>query len=98
MELIYSTDNKLEIINYKNIFENEVINSNLKNTLLGGGSDPGHSQYLELWVDKQHLAKATQILESINTETELSEWICDNCKEPNESNFKICWNCSNADS
>ena len=32
-------------------------------------------------------------LKALNTPISNQEWQCENCKETNEGNFEICWNC-----
>ncbi len=93
MKKLYSTDNRIQAINYKNIIENENIKVTLKNEHSAGRAAPGLSICLELWVDNPNYKKARDILYSLKIVSDKKDWVCKACNETNDASFEICWKC-----
>lgn len=93
---IYSTDNRIEALNYKNIIENENIEVTLKNEHSAGVAIPGQAIWLELWVESQHYEKSKRILNSLTKTSDKKDWVCTSCNESNDASFEICWKCHHA--
>ncbi len=96
MKQLYSTDNSIEALNYKNIIENENIEVTLKNEHSAGRAAPGLAICLELWVDNPNYEKARGILDSLTTASDNKDWVCKACNETNDASFEICWKCQHA--
>jgi len=97
MKQVYSTDNRIEAMNYKNVIENSGIEVTIKNEYSAGGTVPVQNLWLELWVDANDYDQAVKALDNINTEIKADDWTCTSCNEKNDSTFQVCWNCQTPD-
>ncbi len=99
MNLIYRNENSLVVYSAKNILDINGIENFLKNehgnTM---GREFGTSNLLELWVvNSEEQQKALSLIENeLKDSTNQPAWICNECQEKNEGNFKLCWNCQSA--
>jgi len=96
MKRIYSNDNLVAVHSAKNLLELSGIDCVLKNEHSNTmGAAFGSSNLVELWVEKSDdYEKAKSIIDDkIVHPQESSVWFCQNCKEKNEGNFEVCWNC-----
>ena len=92
MKQVYTNENRLLAINSKNVLESAGIVVQLKNEFTAGYAIPGHTIWLEIWVDDSDYEKAIELLDTtLNNEDE--DWICKKCNEKNAASFKICWSC-----
>jgi hypothetical protein len=44
------------------------------------------------------LERATEILDSSQSDIDGEDWTCTNCSEKNAQSFEICWNCASENS
>ena len=95
MKQVYCSDDRLKVMNYKNLIENTGIEVTLNNEYSAGGSVPGDHLWLELWVNNSDYDKSIKLLDSLNTQLNKEEWVCKSCKEINDASFEICWKCQN---
>ncbi|PCI71461.1 MAG: hypothetical protein COB38_05795 [Gammaproteobacteria bacterium] len=96
MSLVYRNENPLFVHSAKNILDINGIDSFLKNehgsTM---GPEFGSSNLLELWVsNSDDCNKALSLIENESKKQAIKpSWLCGECKEENEGNFELCWNC-----
>jgi len=95
MKQIYTNENRLLAINSRNVLESAGISVKLKNEFTAGSAIPGHTIWLELWVEDSDYEEAKIIIANVNANDDSIKLICGNCKEENDQSFKICWNCQN---
>jgi len=93
MKQVYTSDDRLKAMNYKNIIENTGIKVTLKNEYTACGSVPGDYLWLELWVDNLDYDNSINALESLKIKANDKEWTCKSCNEINDASFEICWKC-----
>jgi len=98
MKRVYSEPNPIFIHQLKELLEEKGIRTIIKNEFLTGGVGelPPTEVWPELWiVDKEDKEPATKIvnnfLQSINSTQ--NNWICRNCGQEVEGQFKLCWSC-----
>lgn len=83
---------------FQSILEHAGITTHIKNLGASGASGeiPFHEVWPELWVvDEADYPRAISVLESYEPpETEdLTDWVCQKCKEEVGKEFGECWNC-----
>ncbi|MBM7071655.1 DUF2007 domain-containing protein [Shewanella sp. 202IG2-18] len=83
----------IEIHAWKGLLETQDIEVELKGeALLGATGEFGlDASYAEVWVKKDKIDHARNILDSMQQQGE--SWCCRECGEKNESNFELCWQC-----
>ncbi len=83
----------IEIHAWKGLLETQGIDVELKGeALLGAAGEFGFdASYAEVWVPKNKVEAAREILDS--TRNQGQAWRCENCGEMNESSFELCWQC-----
>ncbi|MBC8212310.1 MAG: DUF2007 domain-containing protein [Gammaproteobacteria bacterium] len=99
MKKLYTHENRLIVFNIKNLLEDAGIQCLIKNEFASGGAGDlvPIETWPEVWVtNERQLEQAQQMLLSLFSEdqTPTHEWICGHCHEVNDSNFVLCWNCS----
>lgn len=99
MKKVTSIDSLVIINHYKNILTSEGIDAFLRNEYLGGivGEIPFQEVWPQLWVKNDlDYDRAVQLIDADNVLEESSgqSWQCASCKESNEPQFAVCWNCN----
>ncbi len=94
MEKVYTHENKILVENAKNILELEGLHCELRNVYAAGGiGDLAPIEaWPELWVTREHKARALSLLSELKDETQ-ANWTCAQCGEENEGSFAHCWQC-----
>jgi hypothetical protein len=96
IEVLYTSENRLLVVNAKNMLELANIESYIKNEFAGGavGDLAPMGAWPELWlVDESQREKAETVLKVLDEKLEGEDWVCPNCNEANTSTFEVCWNC-----
>lgn len=98
MKRVYSEPNPVFIHQLKELLEVKGIKSIIKNEFLSGGVGelPPTEVWPELWVvDKDDKEPATKIVNDFlqSTKSTPKDWICSDCGQEVEGQFKICWSC-----
>ncbi len=85
--------NLLQAHTWKGLLESAGIEVELKGEALVGGVGelPLDMQTVELWVTRENLTSAKQLLSTLDAD--LPQWQCVQCHEVNEGNFELCWQC-----
>ena len=96
MKLIYTNENRIIALNVKNVLINNGIKVSLNNEFASsaaGGLAP-FDTWPEVWLLKDDdLEEALRIVNSLENNTNLITWHCDNCNEKNYQTFDYCWKC-----
>ena len=87
---------------YRNVLENNGIKCLIKNESLlsTAGELPPIVAWPELWIhDESQASHAKTIIKELTegSDERSEDWLCDNCGESNEGQFKICWNCTDGE-
>lgn len=80
----------------KSVLENAGIRCTLKNYYLSGamGDLPINETWPEIWVKEEKETCALALIRlTLETERSSPEWVCPQCRERLEGQFKSCWNC-----
>lgn len=99
MKKFYTDYNQIKTRQIKAMLEEANIPCFMKNEYIQGASGeiPHHETLPEIWlVDDQWRPKAQQLVDQLEHDLANSsnvEWNCTSCKEVNEGNFMICWQC-----
>jgi hypothetical protein len=96
MKLVYSHENIAIVRNVQNILEHAGFQITLRNefSASAAGDLAPTDTWMELWVQDGHCQRAADIIEkTFNPDEILPSWVCKTCKEDNEGNFELCWNC-----
>ncbi|MDV6315288.1 DUF2007 domain-containing protein [Idiomarina sp. HP20-50] len=96
MKLIYTHENKLLVENARNILQIEGIETVMKNEFSSGaaGDLAPMDTWPELWlVDEAQLAKAKELMNTMEAQANEADWRCNQCQEINGAAFEICWSC-----
>jgi hypothetical protein len=99
MEKFYSDYNQVKTRQIKALLEDANIPCFMKNEFIQGASGeiPPHETLPELWlIDGQWRSKAQRLVDELEKDLANSskiDWTCSNCKEVNEGQFMICWQC-----
>jgi len=96
MKLVFTQENSPVVHSAKNILEMNGIDCRLKNEHGSSiGSAFGSANWLELWVNNDNdFDKAKTIIDQeILNPADKPTWVCSQCNETNDGNFKICWKC-----
>ena len=101
MKRIATAESLAEIGHYRNVLEQNGIDCVIRNEQLSGalGEVPFLECLPELWVLRDtDLQQAERLLTELRSESVGGEnWKCPKCREDNEAQFAICWNCGKAD-
>ena len=96
MKLIYTNENRIIALNVKNVLINNGIEVSLNNEFASsaaGGLAP-FDTWPEVWLLKDDdFEEALRIVNSLENNTNLITWHCDNCHEKNYQTFDYCWKC-----
>ena len=96
MKLIYTNENRIMVMNVKNVLNNngyQVIVNNEFASSASGGLAP-FDTWPEVWLLKdEDFEEAKKVIASINTDLSLITWKCNDCKEVNDQTFDFCWKC-----
>jgi hypothetical protein len=102
MKRVATAESLAEIGHYRNVLEQQGIACLIKNEQLSGalGEVPFLECLPELWVlDDADEARAEKLLAELRQEVRGQRpWRCPACKETNEGQFAVCWNCGRRDS
>jgi hypothetical protein len=97
MKRVLQSEFLAEVTHFKNVLEQHRIPCVVKNEQLSGalGEVPFIECLPELWVvDDDDHARAERLLGELRRETATgASWRCRRCKEDNEGQFAVCWNC-----
>jgi len=100
MKRVATSESLAEIGHYRNILEQNGVRCLIKNEQLSGalGEVPFLECLPELWVlNDRDLDRAEGLLTELRREsTGGQDWRCQKCKEQNEAQFAVCWNCGEA--
>jgi len=97
MKIVYSNESLFLVSNVKNLIEAQGISTFIKNEFSQGaiGETSVFDSWPEVWVtDDADLERATEILNSSQSDIDGEDWTCTNCSEKNAQSFEICWNCA----
>ncbi len=101
MKLLYTNENRIIVMNMKNVLINngcEVILNNEYASSASGGLAP-FDTWPELWLLKDDdLEKAQKIIDSLLDDANSITWRCDKCLETNDQAFDYCWKCESENS
>lgn len=96
MKMVYTNENRFNVVNAQNVLGLEGIETQLKNEYASGavGELSPFDAWVELWVlidsDRDRAAK---IIDDFFRLGSSKPWVCDHCSEANEATFEFCWNC-----
>ena len=101
MKRVYSTESLAEVGHFRNVLEQNGIPCVIKNEQLSGalGEVPFLECLPELWVvNDGDLAKAEALVADLKKPGQQGQdWRCRHCKEHNDSQYAVCWNCGKPD-
>ena len=96
MKLIYTNENRIMVLNVKNVLMSHGLDVVLNNEFASsasGGLAP-YDTWHEVWLlNNDDFDKAKKVIDSITLESNLDNWHCKNCQEENNQSFDFCWNC-----
>lgn len=96
MKLIYTNENRIMVLNVKNVLMSHGLDVVLNNEFASsasGGLAP-FDTWPEVWLlNNDDFDKAKKVIDSITLESNLDNWLCKNCQEENNQSFDFCWNC-----
>ena len=97
MKAVYSSPQLFWVSFYKDILQSNGIDCFVKNEFLSGGAGelPPNECWPILLVEDDDFNLAKQIVdqELKSAKPMQPSWTCMKCKEINEPQFKMCWNC-----
>lgn len=101
MKRFYKDFNQFKVRQIFTLLDDAGIPCTIKNELLQGGSGeiPHHEALPELWLlDAEWEPKAKQLLAEFEKDlscddVDSADWICGDCEQENEAQFRICWQC-----
>jgi len=97
MKRLLQSEFLAELSHFRNVLEQNGIGCVIKNEQLSGAlcEVPFLECLPELWVlDDKDLGRADGILRELRRETDAGKsWQCRYCREDNEAQFAVCWNC-----
>lgn len=99
MKKLTSSESLITINHYRNLLAAEGIATQIRNEHLGSimGEMPFVETWPEIWVvNDLDFDRATQLIESVETESPAMPWKCRKCGEVNEGQFAACWKCSSS--
>jgi hypothetical protein len=96
MKLIYTNENRIMVLNIKNVLLSHGLEVTLHNEFASGASGglAPFDTWPEVWlINDDDFDKAQKIIASITHEANLDNWQCKQCQEENNQSFDFCWNC-----
>ncbi len=96
MKLVFSKENRFEVIAMRSFLESHGVPSVLKNEFTSSvmGEVPFFETWPEIWVADEMFQQAEQLVAQVQSEiVDTDDWLCSGCKEENPSTFEICWCC-----
>ena len=96
MKLVYTHENRLMVLNVKNILSGHgidvVVNKEFASSAAGGLAPI--DTWPEIWIlDDDDLDSSMKIIESLDVEINTAMWQCIECLEMNDETFDYCWTC-----
>lgn len=99
---IFSSENRLEVQQVKDLLESKQIDCFIKNEFAIGavGELSPFDAWPEVWIlDPEWEPKAKAFIDAFFKENEekrqQADWVCPSCNEVNDAHFEICWSCGN---
>ncbi|MGB3725380.1 MAG: DUF2007 domain-containing protein [Glaciecola sp.] len=98
MQKFYCDYNQVKTRQIKALLDDAGIPSFIKNEFIQGASGeiPPHETLPEIWlIDGSMASLAQTLVDELEQDLKSNEvsWTCGNCKDPNEGQFMICWQC-----
>ncbi|MFT6268606.1 MAG: hypothetical protein ACJAVV_001421 [Alphaproteobacteria bacterium] len=99
MEKFYTDYNQVKVREIKAMLDDEDIPCFIKNEFIQGASGeiPHQETLPEIWlIDAQWRGKAQKLVDDLEQDLANAsdiDWQCSGCKEVNEGQFMICWQC-----
>ncbi|MFT4654386.1 MAG: hypothetical protein ACJA0G_001385 [Kangiellaceae bacterium] len=99
MEKFYSDYNQIKVREIKAMLDDAGIPCFMKNEFIQGASGeiPHQETLPEIWLmDPQWRNKAQQLVDTLEQDLDNAsdvDWHCSSCREVNEGQFMICWQC-----
>jgi len=96
MKLVYTHDNRLMVLNVRNILSDHGIEVvvNKEHASSAAGCLAPIDTCPEVWiVNDDDLDSSMKIIESLDVEIKTAMWQCIACLEMNDETFDYCWNC-----
>ena len=95
---IFSSDNRLQIQQVKDLLDSYNIPCFIKNEYAIGaiGELAPFDTAPEVWLaDNEWFKRASELISEFESErkTEGVAWLCPQCQEENDASFEICWQC-----
>ncbi|MCY7296122.1 putative signal transducing protein [Alteromonas sp. a30] len=97
---IFSSENRLEVQQIKDLLESKQIDCFIKNEFAIGavGELSPFDAWPEVWIlDSEWEPKARAFIDAFLKENEekrqQGDWVCPHCHEVNDAHFEICWSC-----
>ncbi|HIF36018.1 MAG TPA: DUF2007 domain-containing protein [Candidatus Thioglobus sp.] len=95
MKLIYTNENRIMVLNVKNVLIGHGFEVALNNEFASGAAGSLAPFWPEVWLLKDdNLEEALKIVESFDTDISSITWQCSQCLEDNDQTFDYCWNCN----
>lgn len=101
MKMVYTHENRFLINTVIDLIEAQHIKVFLKNEYAQGASGElsPFDSWPEVWVvNDSDFIRAKRIVESIKTNRNIEDWVCNHCSEKNDASFEICWKCQHENS
>ena len=96
MKLVYTHENRLMVLNVRNILIDhgiKVVVNNEYASSAAGGLAPIDT-WPEVWIlNDGDFGSSKNIIESLDVELKTAMWQCRGCLEKNDETFDYCWNC-----
>lgn len=99
MEKFYADYNQVKVREIKAMLDDAGIPCFMKNEFSQGASGeiPPHEALPELWLNdgkwRDKAQKMVDVLEEELANASKEDWLCPSCKEVNEGQFMMCWQC-----
>lgn len=96
MKKLTSAETIVTVTHYQNLLAAEGIKTEIRNQHLGGimGEMPVFETWPQLWIiNDLEFDRATQLIESADSEPHEAPWACSKCGEENEGQYAACWSC-----
>lgn len=99
MHCVLRSDDLFVMQRAKDVLEAKGITCLIKNQFASGamGEIPPQDCIPELWLlDESWAPRAERILAELDERPQQGAWHCPQCRELNEAQFAICWNCQDS--
>jgi hypothetical protein len=93
---VFTDVDRFRVFQVRDLLENNGIKCSIKNEFsIGAMGELSPMDVLpEVWIhDSQWLAKTQQLIADFEEPVHASAWTCNQCNEPNEPSFELCWQC-----